>query len=76
MKKTLFERSYDYLVKQGCTIWEGKDKQTDPINYPKNLGNYKYIVIMDGDTTPILTTNYKKDVIQLAKDLKKDLSCE
>lgn len=73
MKKTLFENSYDYLVKQGCTIWEEKDRQTDSIYYPKTLGNYKYIVIMDGDTNPILTTNYKKDLIQLAKDLKKEL---
>lgn len=76
MNKTLFENSYDYLVKQGCTIWEEKDRQTDPINYPKQFGNYKYIVIMDGDNYPILTTNFKKDIIQLAKDLKKDLSCE
>ena len=74
MNKTLFEKSYDYLVKCDCTIWEEKDKQTDPINYPKQFGNYKYIVIMDGDTQPILATNYKKDVIKLAKDLKKELN--
>ena len=67
------EESLQFLYKCDFTIWFKADKRTCPIAYPKNYGNWEYIVIANGDREPTLLTNSDDKIIEFAKYYKQEM---
>ena len=66
------EESIKFLEKKEYIIWTEKDKQTCSIQYPKKVGNYKYIIFVNGENTPCLKTNKEKEIIEFAFNIWKE----
>ncbi|AXF52094.1 MAG: hypothetical protein [Podoviridae sp. ctcf755] len=66
------EESILFLEKRDYTVWIEKDRQTCSVAYPRQFGNYAFIIIADGEKIPSLKTNDEKDVIRFAFDLWDD----
>lgn len=62
-----YEEAYNFLVENGFTIWEEKDRRACIKSYPWYLGWYNYIIVAD-DNVCCLRTNKEQDVINYAND--------
>lgn len=66
------EESIKFLEEKEYIIWTEKDKQTCSIQYPKKVGNYKYIIFVNGENKPCLKTNKEKEIIEFAFNIWKE----
>lgn len=66
------EESIKFLEEKEYIIWTEKDKQTCSIQYPKKVGNYKYIIFVNGENTPCLKTNKEKEIVEFAFNIWKN----
>ncbi len=64
----------EFFRKNNIVVFDKTDKKTDPIGYPKEYGDWEYILFMNGDKAPFLLTNSNDELIKYAEELKKELN--